>query len=119
MDFPALMRGLSAAGANLLVAPADDWEAIKEMHLRMAIVRAIENGVPLLRPASSGLSGAVDALGRVLAVTDHLSPGVRVMIAQLPVGSPHDLRGHRRSLCLALHQRRQTGDDPGVPSPGH
>jgi apolipoprotein N-acyltransferase len=86
MDFPELIRGVSTAGADVLLAPANDWEAIKQVHLRMAIFRAIENGVPMLRPASSGVSGAVDAFGRVLAITDHFSPGARVLVAQLPIG---------------------------------
>jgi apolipoprotein N-acyltransferase len=86
MDFPELIRGVSSAGADVLLAPSNDWEAVKQVHLRMAIFRAIENGVPMLRPASSGLSGAVDAFGRVLAITDHFSPGARVLVAQLPIG---------------------------------
>lgn len=86
MDFPDLIRGISTAGADVLLVPANDWEAIKQVHLRMAIFRAIENGVPMLRPTSSGLSAAVDAFGRVLAITDHFSPGARVLVAQLPIG---------------------------------
>ena len=50
----------------------------------MAIFRAIENGVSMIRATKSGLSGAVDAFGRTLAVTDHFSPGAQIMIAQVP-----------------------------------
>ena len=52
----------------------------------MAAFRAIENGVPLIRPAASGISSAVDPWGRVLAVADYFAPGDRTMTAQIPSG---------------------------------
>ncbi len=102
MDFPQLIRGVSAAGADVLLAPANDWAAVKQIHLRMAIFRAIENGVPMLRVRSSGLSSAVDAFGRVLAVTDHFSPDARVMVAQLPLGHVRTIYGYVGDLFAWL-----------------
>jgi apolipoprotein N-acyltransferase len=69
----------------VLLVAANDWEIIKHLHLRMAIFRAIENGVSMVRATKSGLSCAVDAFGRTLAVTDHFSPGAQIMIAQVPL----------------------------------
>ena len=43
-------------------------------HFRQAQVRAVENGVPLLRAANNGISGVVDARGRVI---DALALNVR------------------------------------------
>jgi apolipoprotein N-acyltransferase len=83
-DFPQLVR--QTAGADILLVPANDWAAIKEIHFDMAAFRAIENGMSLVRAASSGLSGAVDPWGRVLGMTDFFSPGARSMVAQVPVG---------------------------------
>jgi apolipoprotein N-acyltransferase len=85
-DFPEFMRQAGRGSADLLVVPANDWREIKGLHARMAAFRAIENGVPLLRSAASGLSTAVDPWGRVLAVSDYFSPGDRTMTAQMPVG---------------------------------
>ena len=51
----------------------------------MAVFRAVENGVSMVRATKSGLSGAVDAFGRTLAVTDHFSPGAQIMIVQVPL----------------------------------
>src|SRR5262249_38383715 len=59
-DFPEFMRQAGRGSADLLVVPANEWREIKDVHLEMAVFRAIENGVPLLRPAASGLSSAVD-----------------------------------------------------------
>jgi len=52
----------------------------------MAAFRAIENGVPLIRPAASGISSAVDPWGRVLGVNDYFGPGDGTLVAQVPVG---------------------------------
>jgi apolipoprotein N-acyltransferase len=89
-DFPEYVRAIGRAAADLWILPANDWEAIKESHFEMAVFRAIENGVPMVRAGSSGLSGAFDAWGRVLSVTDHFS-GARTMVAQVPVGAVRTL----------------------------
>lgn len=86
LDFPWLVRTAGREGADLLLAPADDWPAVQETHARMARLRAIENGVPLLRPTANGLTLAADAFGRVLA---RRPPGVEVgdaLAVTLPVG---------------------------------
>jgi apolipoprotein N-acyltransferase len=88
-DFPQLVR--QTAGADILVVPANDWASIKEIHFDMAAFRAIENGMSLVRAASSGLSGAIDPWGRVLGMTDFFSPGARSMVAQVPVGGVRTL----------------------------
>jgi apolipoprotein N-acyltransferase len=84
-DFPQRVRQLSAAGTALWVLPTNDWAGIKRSHFQLAAFRAIENGTPILRAGSSGFSGAFDAWGRTLGVTDHFS-GARTMVAQVPVG---------------------------------
>ncbi len=52
-------------------------------HFRQAQVRSVENGVPLLRAANTGISGVIDARGRVV---DALAMNVRgVVDVELPV----------------------------------
>lgn len=85
MDFPFFIRQAGRAGADVLLVPANDWEKIKDVHFRMAVFRAVENGVSLVRATKSGVSGAVDPYGRLLAATDHFSPDARAMVAQVPV----------------------------------
>jgi apolipoprotein N-acyltransferase len=85
-DFPEFIRQAGAASADLLIVPANEWQAIKVVHAQMAAFRAIENGVTLIRPAASGLATAVDPWGRRLGVADYFAPGDRTMVAQVPTG---------------------------------
>jgi apolipoprotein N-acyltransferase len=84
-DFPEFMRQTGQGGADLVVVPANEWRKVKDVHAQMAVFRAIENGVSLLRPAASGISTAVDPWGRVLAMSDHFSAGDRTLTAQVPI----------------------------------
>jgi len=89
-DFPEFVRQIGRGHADLWIVPAKDWEAIKRIHFEMAVFRAIENGSSMLRATSSGFSGAVDAWGRVLSLTDHFS-GTRALVSQIPLSSVHTL----------------------------
>lgn len=56
----------------LIVNPTNDgWfgnsNATREQHLQLARWRAIENGVPVVRAANTGVSCAIDSHGRVIA----------------------------------------------------
>lgn len=70
---PALSRAAVRAGAGILVLMTNDaWfdNSIEPIqHMQQSIFRAVENGVPLVRAANSGVSCAVDAVGRVTALT--------------------------------------------------
>jgi apolipoprotein N-acyltransferase len=50
----------------------------------MAVFRAVENGVSLVRQAKNGLSIATDPYGRTLATMNHFTASERLMIAQVP-----------------------------------
>jgi apolipoprotein N-acyltransferase len=84
LDFPDLIHQVGRAKADMFLAPASDWQAIDSLHFQMAVFRAIENGVAMVRPSRWGLSGAVDAYGRTLATMDHFTAEQRVMVAQVP-----------------------------------
>jgi apolipoprotein N-acyltransferase len=85
-DFPDFIRQAGQHRADLLILPVNEWKSIKSIHFQMHVFRAIENGVPLVRAAASGLSGAVDPWGRVLSVSDFHAAGDRTMTAELPLG---------------------------------
>jgi apolipoprotein N-acyltransferase len=85
-DFPEFIRQASRGSADLLIVPANDWREIKDLHPQMAAFRAIENGVPLVRPAASGISTAFDAWGRMLGLADYFAPGDRTLTVQVPAG---------------------------------
>jgi apolipoprotein N-acyltransferase len=84
-DAPEFVRQIGSGRADLWILPANEWEAVGELHFEMAAFRAVENGTPILRAAATGISGVFDAWGRVLAATDHLA-GAPTMAASLPLG---------------------------------
>lgn len=71
LDFPQVVRGVGARGADLILVPAEDWRAIDPYHSRMAELRAVENGLSLVRAARYGLSVAVDPYGQTIASSDY------------------------------------------------
>jgi apolipoprotein N-acyltransferase len=54
-DFPDFIRQAGRNDADLLIVPVNEWKSIKNIHFQMHVFRAIENGVPLVRAAASGL----------------------------------------------------------------
>ncbi|HWI66171.1 MAG TPA: nitrilase-related carbon-nitrogen hydrolase [Symbiobacteriaceae bacterium] len=86
MDFPGYVRQAGQGQADILLAPSADWRQIDPLHTQIARLRAVENGVSLVRHTRAGLSAAYDYQGRVLAsVDDYLTTGDRTMVAQVPV----------------------------------
>jgi apolipoprotein N-acyltransferase len=83
-DFPAKVRQAGRNGTDILMLPANDHREIDPLHARMAIYRAIENGVTLVRQASNGMSVATDPYGRVVGAMHHFYGGERVLVAQVP-----------------------------------
>jgi len=82
--FPAPMRQAGRNGTDILMVPANDWREVDPLRTQMAVYRAIENGVSLVRQGSNGLSMATDPYGRVLGAMDHFTASERVMVAQVP-----------------------------------
>jgi apolipoprotein N-acyltransferase len=68
--FPAMIRQAGRAGVDILLVPSSDWKQVTGALAEQAILRAVENGVSLVRPARRGVSMAVDHHGRVLARDD-------------------------------------------------
>jgi apolipoprotein N-acyltransferase len=67
--FPALTRRFIAGGADFLVNVTNDaWygpTAAPHQHLAQATFRAVENRVPLVRAANTGISAIIDPDGRI------------------------------------------------------
>jgi len=74
-DFPELVRQAGQAGADILLVPSKDWQSVSAQHARMATFRAIEDGLWVVRPVLSGVSGVIDPYGQVQAQTDSFSGG--------------------------------------------
>jgi apolipoprotein N-acyltransferase len=78
--FPELMREGRRQGARLFVNVTNDgWyphSKLAKQHFDHARVRAVENGIPLVRACNTGITGAVDAYGRILAaLPEHQEDG--------------------------------------------
>ncbi len=85
MDFPWLVRQGGQAHADLLIAPSLDWDTAKRSHAQLASIRAVENGVSLVRPSGDGISQAVDHQGRVLAAADSFATDKAVFLTSVPM----------------------------------
>ena len=84
-DFPDLLQQVSGQSTEVLVVPSGDWAAISPIHSYMAVVRAIENGVSILRPVSKGLMVAADNFGQIIARDDYFEDDEHLMMADIPV----------------------------------
>jgi apolipoprotein N-acyltransferase len=71
--FPDLVRKFVQRGANVITTITNDaWfgkSAAPYQHFSMAVFRAVENRVPVARAANTGVSGFIDAKGRILAAS--------------------------------------------------
>jgi apolipoprotein N-acyltransferase len=69
--FPELARNFVLEGANLLFNITNDaWfgrTAAPEQHLQASVFRAVENRVPVIRAANTGVSCFVDSTGKILS----------------------------------------------------
>jgi apolipoprotein N-acyltransferase len=68
MDFQAMIRSDEVKTRPILLAvPAWDFDRDDWSHARVAILRSVENGVPMARSARNGLLTLNDRYGRVVA----------------------------------------------------
>jgi apolipoprotein N-acyltransferase len=82
-DFPALMRQAGEQCAAILLLPSGDWREISPYHANMARLRAVENGLSVLRPVSGAISIACDYTGRIIASREFYDDGEKVVTAHL------------------------------------
>ena len=95
-DFPATLRQAGEQDVDLLFIPSNDWLEIRDIHVGMAIFRAVENGLPIFRQTGAGISIVTDAYGRVVNRIDTFEEenagtwGGEQMV-MVPVGSTETL----------------------------
>ncbi len=79
--FPDLVRRFVDRGARIITTITNDaWfgkTAAPYQHFSMAVFRAVENRVPVARAANTGVSGFIDAHGRILSSSGIFTEDVR------------------------------------------
>ena len=118
--FPgAVPPDLRQASGFLLNVTNDGWFGVTPgpyQHLAQARVRSIEQGLPLLRAANTGISAIVDPYGRLVASLPLGVEGVldgalpkridATLFSQAPVGMPLSLYGVALFFLLFMRMRR-------------
>ena len=88
--FPDEVRMLVSTGARWLVNVTNDgWfgESAKPQHLAMVRLRSIENRLPLIRAANTGISAVFDQVGQMLG---HIAADQEgTLVVTLPAGRGH------------------------------
>jgi apolipoprotein N-acyltransferase len=96
--FPGAVTGPGARPQWLLNVTNDAWFGVSSgpyQHLTSARLRTIEEGLPMVRAANTGVSAVIDSYGRVLAALDMEREGVMdyglpPARAETPYGRWHD-----------------------------
>jgi len=88
--YPRIARRLSSDGANVLINISNDGylgpNAVMRQHLANAILRAAENGKPVLRVTNTGLTALINDRGEVLDLTGGFQTDVRIWHEPLRTG---------------------------------
>ena len=85
MDFQAMIRADAVATKpQLLAVPAWDFDKDDWSHARVAVLRSVENGVPMARSARDGLLTLNDRYGRIVAKARTVGP-FTTLIGDLPL----------------------------------
>jgi len=86
--FSHLMRQSRQKGASMFVnLTNDNWypnSKLPQQHFDHARLRAVENGVPMVRACNTGVTAAVDSLGRIIGqITEETRASV--LVAKVPL----------------------------------
>jgi apolipoprotein N-acyltransferase len=88
MDFHAMVRADEVAThPHLLAVPAWDFGSDDWSHARIAILRSVENGVPMARSAREGLLTLNDRYGRLIAIKKN-GADFTTLSGDLPLDGP-------------------------------
>jgi len=88
MDFTQPSREYGNAGTGLILVPAWDFDLDRVGHGHIALMRAVESGISIVRAAKQGYLTVADNRGRVLAETQSDSAPFAALVADVPVS--HD-----------------------------
>jgi len=85
MDYQRMLRrDERATRPKLMAVPAWDFGADGWFHARDAVIRSVENGVPMARSARNGLLTLNDRFGRIVAAAPTVG-GFTTVVGELPL----------------------------------
>jgi apolipoprotein N-acyltransferase len=93
MDFPNFIRQAAQQRADIMLVPAYDTFGTHPYHTEVGLLRAVEDGMAVMRQTNEGTSMAVDANGNLLAVQDFFTTQQPILIADLPTRGLRTLYG--------------------------
>lgn len=96
LDFADFVVQAGRSDVGLMLTPSADWPVIADLHARMGIMRAVENGFWLLRPAHDGLSVIASPEGRVTHSEYDADLEDRVFVGEIPVARTDTFYPHVR-----------------------
>jgi apolipoprotein N-acyltransferase len=103
--FPAAVTGPGPRPDWLLNITNDAWFGVSSgpyQHLTSARLRTVEEGLPMLRAANTGVSAVIDAYGRLLSQLDMEQAGVIDVALPLPRAATLYARWHDFALLASL-----------------
>src|SRR5207237_4908628 len=101
--FPSEVASAAERAGWMLNVTNDGWFGVSPgpyQHFAQARLRAIEEGLPLVRAANTGISAVVDPLGRVIKALPLGTDGV--LDAPLPAALPPTLYARTGDAVAAL-----------------
>ena len=102
--FPGAVVDPDDRPAWLLNVSNDGWYGISagpHQHFAMARLRSVEEGLPLVRAANTGISGVIDSFGRVVAKINLGKAGFIDVVLPQPIDE-ETIYSRYRDLTLAL-----------------
>ena len=97
LDFADFVAQAGRKEVELLLVPSADWAVIADLHATMGIMRAVENGFWLLRPAHDGLSVIASPQGHVTHSAYDADLETRIFAGEIPAMRTHTMYPHVRS----------------------
>ncbi len=85
--FTDITRKLGRKGAQMVMDPSWDWQAVYERHAKIVPMRAVENRFSIVRSTKDGIAQLIDPAGRVLESKNTLLADKTVMVGDLPAGT--------------------------------
>ena len=87
--FPFMAKGGAERSDFIVTITNDGWygeSAGPYQHFNQAIIRATEQGIPVVRAANTGVSGVIDAYGRIVTKTSLVQKTAQTTPLPLPSG---------------------------------